>query len=85
MEVSAWRAGIQGVSRAWRDDSGVDAADLLLTGSKLSIARNWLSSHSDDLLPEERAFVEASVRAHNRRRRANRRNRFIAATLVVRA
>ncbi|WP_289019018.1 helix-turn-helix domain-containing protein [uncultured Ornithinimicrobium sp.] len=68
-------------------EAGRDPA-LLLTGSQLAVAEDWLAEHREDATPEEVDFVEASARreqdvAAGRERAHRRTRRLLAATTVL--
>src|SRR5271166_6351272 len=72
--------------RDWEGAADKDKAGALLTGLKLSRARGWLVEHPTQLSAQERGFIEASVKAEDRRKARTRRNvtfGSLAAALVL--
>ncbi|MGD8200360.1 helix-turn-helix domain-containing protein [Ornithinimicrobium sp. W1679] len=68
-------------------EAGRDPA-LLLTGSQLAVARDWLAEHREDVTAEEEEFIEAGARreeqlAAGRERTHRRTRRLLAATTVL--
>lgn len=68
-------------------EAGRDPA-LLLTGSQLALAEDWLAEHREDATTEEVDFIEASARrqrdvAAGRERTHRRTRRLLAATTVL--
>jgi WD40 repeat protein len=53
----------------WRAASEQRKKGALLTGNKLARTSDWLLTRPEDLRPEERHYIEASVHAEKRRRR----------------
>ena len=71
-----WKAELEAARAAYDETPAAEKAGALLTGRRLLIARNWLASHGDDLAPEDRSFVEASIRADDElRERARHQER----------
>ena len=68
-----WKSEIEGDRREWRRTSADEGA--LLRGTRLTEAEAWLARRGADLVPEDRAFVEASVRAREREQAAQTRRR----------
>ena len=73
-----WKAELEAARAAYDETPPAEKAGALLSGRRLLIARNWLASHGDDLAPEDRAFVEASIKADDElRERARQQERKI--------
>ena len=63
-----WKADLEAARAAYDETPAGERPSALLSGRRLLVARNWLASHGHDLADEDRAFVEASVRADDERR-----------------
>ncbi len=73
-----WKAELEAARAAYDDTPAADKAGALLTGRRLLIARNWFTSHGSDLAPEDKDFIEESIRADDElRERARRQERTI--------
>jgi hypothetical protein len=73
-----WKADLEAARAAYDETPAADKPSALLGGRRLLLARNWLASHRDDLADEDRAFVEASVKADDGlRERARQQERKI--------
>jgi hypothetical protein len=72
-EFLTWKAVVEEAREDYDKAPTAEKPDALLTGRRLLIARQWLRSHREDLAAEERAFVEASIDADDRRTNAERR------------
>ena len=70
---------LEGDRREWQRTSNDEGA--LLRGTRLDEAENWLMRRGDDLLPDDREFVEASVHARKRERAS--RHGWVLATVVA--
>ena len=71
-----WKAELEAARADYEETPPAEQAGALLSGRRLLIARNWLASHGDDLAPEDRAFVEASIKADDElRERARQQER----------
>jgi tetratricopeptide (TPR) repeat protein len=68
-----WKGELEADRREWQRTSADEGA--LLRGTRLTEAEAWLARRGADLLPEDRAFVEASVGARERARAAQTRRR----------
>ena len=80
----AWLRQIHGGVALWMQDPSDDGP--LLRGGMLVQAEDWLATRHDDLNPEERAFVEASVRDHGareKREKFQRRLLFVSAVVAL--
>lgn len=68
-----WLRLIHGNVALWLNDASDDGP--LLRGGMLAQAKEWLATRREDLSPEERAFVDASVHDHEAREMWKKRQR----------
>jgi tetratricopeptide (TPR) repeat protein len=68
-EILVWRQRLGSIIQGWQQTGRDDG--FLLRGSLLDEAKLWLNRRANDLTPEEKDFINASLNLH-RRERANR-------------
>src|SRR5262249_17551454 len=64
-EFLTWKAAVEADRAGYDEAPPADKLTALLTGRRLSVARQWLTSHGADLAPEERAFIAPSLTPHH--------------------
>jgi formylglycine-generating enzyme required for sulfatase activity len=67
-EFLVWRSGLETARRSWQAAPERSRTDALLMGLPLAQAKNWLTKRREDLSVADRAFVDQSVKAQQRRR-----------------
>jgi len=77
-----WQEGLRAAVRGWNASNKDEGA--LLRGAPLAQAEEWLSGREDDISPEERDYIQASVDLREKRNREReQRRRLIIGGLAI--
>jgi formylglycine-generating enzyme required for sulfatase activity len=86
-EFLAWRSGLEASRRSWEHAPQELKNDALLMGLSLAQAQSWLTRRVEDLRPDDREFIDLSVRRQAldqaQRERERRRVYWIGAGAVA--
>ncbi len=66
-EFLTWKSEVEAARVDYENTPEAEKVTALLTGRKLLVAREWLSSNGDDLASEEKSFVILSIKAEDAR------------------
>jgi len=72
-EFRTWQERLKLALREWKKDNH-DAGGLL-RGAPLGVAEDWLRKRADEMTPEERDFIQVSVKERERDRQQRKRGR----------
>jgi formylglycine-generating enzyme required for sulfatase activity len=82
-EFLAWKTGLEGAYRAWKDTPDSTKSDALLMGASLIKAQSWGAKRGQDLPATEREFIDLSTKRESKTRARARHIRALVYVLLV--